>query len=51
MRLAGQMRGGFYPASPEAVALAATYLRSPREEPFNILDPCAGEGTTLLISA
>jgi hypothetical protein len=29
MRLAAQMRGGFYPASAEIVACPATYLRPP----------------------
>jgi predicted RNA methylase len=44
MRLAAQLRGGYYPASPEAVAYAATFLRLPENQPFAILDPCAGEG-------
>lgn len=44
MRLAAQMRGGFYPAPPEAIAHAATFLRPPVSQPFSILDPCAGEG-------
>ena len=47
MRLAAQMRGGFYPAPPEAVALAATFLRPPGRQPFAILDPCAGEGAAI----
>jgi hypothetical protein len=46
MRLAAQMRGGFYPAPPEAVALAASYLR-PTGEPLSMLDPCAGEGDAI----
>jgi hypothetical protein len=41
------MRGGFYPAPPEAVAHAATFLRPPLREPFAILDPCAGEGAAI----
>jgi hypothetical protein len=41
------MRGGFYPAPPEAVAHAATFLRPPVREPFAILDPCAGEGAAI----
>ncbi|MBI2808726.1 MAG: class I SAM-dependent methyltransferase [Planctomycetes bacterium] len=44
MRLAAQVKGGFYPAHEEAVAHAASYLQSPAGEPFTILDPCAGEG-------
>ena len=48
MRLAGQAKGGFYPAPPEAVALAASLLAPPPEgRPFNILDPCCGEGEAL----
>lgn len=46
MRLAAQVRGGFYPAHPTAVALAAAYLRPP-PGPFSVLDPCAGEGEAL----
>jgi len=41
------MRGGFYPAHPEAVAHVATLLRPPEREPFAMLDPCAGEGTAI----
>lgn len=47
MRLAAQMRGGYYPAPARAVTHAATFLRAPRREPFAILDPCAGEGAAL----
>lgn len=47
MRLAAQMRGGFYPAHEEAVALAASFLCAPVGEPFAILDPCAGQGAAL----
>jgi Uncharacterised methyltransferase family (DUF6094) len=48
MRLAAQLRGGFYPAPPQAVAYAATFLNPPRHGPFTLLDPCAGEGAALL---
>jgi hypothetical protein len=41
------MRGGFYPAPPEAVAHAAALLRAPAGQGFTILDPCAGEGAAL----
>jgi hypothetical protein len=41
------MRGGVYPAPAEAVAYAATALRSPTDQPFSILDPCAGEGAAI----
>ncbi len=44
MRLAAQLRGGFYPAAPKAVAHAASFLRPPAGAQFAILDPCAGEG-------
>jgi hypothetical protein len=47
MRLAAQMRGGFYPAPPEVVAHAATFLRPPVDQLFSMLDPCAGEGAAL----
>jgi hypothetical protein len=46
MRLAAQMRGGFYPAPQEAVTFAASFL-CPPSEPFTILDPCAGEGEAI----
>lgn len=48
MRLAAQMRGGFYPAPTEAIAHAATFLRPPVDQPFTILDPCAGEGAAIV---
>lgn len=47
MRLAAQVKGGFYPAHEEAVAHAASFLQAPPGEPFTILDPCAGEGAAL----
>lgn len=47
MRLAAQIRGGFYPAPGEAVAYAATLLRPPPNGQFTILDPCAGEGAAI----
>lgn len=47
MRLAAQARGGFYPAHPSAIALAAACLRPPPDGPFSILDPCAGDGEAL----
>lgn len=47
MRLAAQMRGGFYPAHEKAVAQAATFLRPPTQGPFAVLDPCAGEGAAI----
>ncbi len=47
MRLAAQMRGGFYPAHPKAVAQVATLLRPPGDKVLAILDPCAGEGQAI----
>ena len=47
MRLAAQMRGGYYPAPPEAVAHAATFLRPPEAGAFTSCDPCAGEGAAI----
>src|SRR5437899_867507 len=47
MRLVAQMRGGFYPAQPEAVAHAASFLCAPHNGPFGIADPCAGEGAAI----
>ena len=47
MRLAAQMRGGFYPAHEKAIGHAVSFLRPPRSEPFTIFDPCAGQGTAI----
>ena len=47
MRLAAQMRGGFYPAPDDAVAYAASFLCPPEGEPFAVLDPCAGEAAAI----
>lgn len=47
MRQAGQFRGGFYPVPPEAVTEVLRWLRPP-EEPFTLLDPCAGQSAALL---
>lgn len=47
MRLAAQVKGGFYPAHENAVAFAASYLQPPIGEKFSILDPCAGQGTAI----
>jgi hypothetical protein len=47
MRLAAQVKGGYYPAHEEAVTHAASFLQPPSGEPFTILDPCAGEGAAL----
>ena len=47
MRLAAQMRGGFYPAARQAIAHAARFLRPPAQGPFAMLDPCAGQGAAI----
>lgn len=47
MRLAAQMRGGFYPAHEAAIRHAATFLCPPHDQTFAILDPCAGEGAAI----
>ena len=47
MRLAAQVKGGFYPAHENALELAAGYLQPPVGENFAILDPCAGEGDAI----
>jgi hypothetical protein len=47
MRLAAQMRGGYYPAPEEAIAHAASFLTPPVGEPLVMLDPCAGEGAAI----
>ena len=47
MRLAAQVKGGFYPAHEKAVAVAADFLQAPVRETFAILDPCAGDGTAI----
>ena len=47
MRLAAQLKGGFYPAHEKAVDLAASFLQAPVGEKFTILDPCAGQGTAI----
>jgi hypothetical protein len=47
MRLAAQLRGGYYPAPPQAILHAATFLRPPANAGFTMLDPCAGEGAAV----
>jgi hypothetical protein len=46
MRLAGQLKGGFYPAPADAVAMAASRLKIVTKETA-ILDPCCGKGAAL----
>jgi hypothetical protein len=47
MRLAAQVRGGYYPAHEAAIAHVASFIKAPWNEKFTILDPCAGEGLAL----
>lgn len=47
-RLMSQIKGGYYPAPPEAVAAVMERLRPPDRGCCPILDPCAGEGSALL---
>lgn len=52
MRLAAQVKLGFYAAHPEAVAaicrhLVLTTVKEGDEREFALLDPCAGEGLAL----
>lgn len=47
MRLAAQVKGGYYPAPESAVALVASLLQAPAGQPFAMLDPCAGEGAAI----
>jgi hypothetical protein len=56
MRLAGQIKQGYFPAPPAAIASILRHLKIPdpppdsqfRREDINILDPCAGEGKALV---
>lgn len=49
MRIGGQLKMGFYPIPPEAMALLATHFRLHGKQPdkCRILDPCCGEGAAL----
>ena len=47
MRLAGQAKGGYYAAPPEAVAMALEYLQPPEGKRYTVFDPCAGEGAAI----
>lgn len=48
MRLVAQAKGGYFPAPPAAVAMAARWLRPPANQRFCILDPCCGHGTAIV---
>lgn len=47
MRLAAQLKGGFYPAPPDAIAAVMEHVHAPHGPGFHILDPCAGEGEAI----
>jgi hypothetical protein len=47
MRPEARLKCGFYPAPPDAIVHIAQYLRSPADERFSILDPCAGQGEAI----
>jgi len=47
MRLEAQLKGGYYPAAPEAVAECLKYLQPPETGEAVILDPCAGQGNAI----
>jgi tRNA1(Val) A37 N6-methylase TrmN6 len=47
MRLVAQMKGGYYPAHEEAIALSARFLCPPSRASITILDPCAGTGAAI----
>jgi SAM-dependent methyltransferase len=47
MRLIARAKGGFYPAPPEAVALAAGYIARMQYGMPTLLDPCCGKGTAI----
>ena len=46
MRLAGQIKAGFYPTPVIVTSMIRSWLRFPNA-PFCALDPCAGEGVAL----
>lgn len=47
MRLAGQIKGGFYPAPIQAVDFVMRYVKPPARGNFAILDPCCGDGMAI----
>ena len=48
MRLAGQVRGGFFPCAPEAIDAVLDHLRPPAIGDCLCLDPCCGQAMALL---
>lgn len=47
MRLAAQVKGGYYPAAPEAIDSLLTRLTIADPTNTAILDPCCGRGKAL----
>lgn len=47
MRLAGQMKSGFYAVDPAVPVALADRLRVLKPDETNVIDPCAGEGVAL----
>ena len=43
MRIEGQIKMGYYPTPMSVMKLIKSYLLYP-EQPFNVIDPCCGEG-------
>ncbi len=46
MRLAAQIKGGFYPAHPAAIDMALQRIEQPAHD-VAVLDPCCGKGAAL----
>jgi len=47
MRLAAQVKMGYYPTPPAVVEMIASMLVAAARGPIRIIDPCAGEGLAL----
>jgi type I restriction-modification system DNA methylase subunit len=47
MRLAAQMKMGYYPTPPIVTELIASMLVDALRGPIRIIDSCAGEGTAI----
>ena len=46
-RLASQVKGGFYAAHPAAIEAVLSRIETSGAGPWNVLDPCAGEGAAI----
>jgi len=47
MRLAAQMKMGYYPTPPTVTELIVSMFIGSAGGPIRIIDPCAGEGTAI----